>query len=499
MNALEQAKSALKESKRLIEYLHGNAQATGTGNTVLAQIDTALFALSSAETAEPKRLSASAVDLVARMLWEKQFEGTPWAGKRHLIRPDSLGDYRSLAEKIMRALTAPHDAQERDRMVLMLMIPSSAMCEVMEEEGWLWEDLLVAAEAITDEQYAAISAPQQAAQPAPAGGMTDELPPLPCAELSMPLHGLPSVHLYTADQIRERDVMWQTKINALLSRSNAPHPPQLNSLGLAVNWSVTVEVDAERVLCISDQHYAGMPDLDPYKETIRSCAKHLLAFIGEPNAPQPEAAQPAPMPLAWTDEMFNAAHEAMKIVSPHVTLDTIVRVVTTGLSAALPLPAQQVQNKQEVHDALQKAFMTLQSSGGEDRSIVLKFNRKKNAYIVHDFLLHCAVKDDPSNAGAQQVAEQKDAKWIDSEHSMTLTAKQVMEALEFIAPDRDTDIDQLECEVTLINLTAEHAPLDDDNKRMPAGLYMYVTEYPEEGCVPLFDVDAAMTAGGQEK
>lgn len=56
--------------------------------------------------------------------------------------------------------------------------------------------------------------------------------------------------------------------------------PELDSLGIARNWQVTVEVDAERVLCISNQHYSGKSDLEPYEATIESCAKHLLAFIG---------------------------------------------------------------------------------------------------------------------------------------------------------------------------------------------------------------------------
>jgi hypothetical protein len=36
---------------------------------------------------------------------------------------------------------------------------------------------------------------------------------------------------------------------------------------------------------------------------------------------------------------------------------------------------------------LSKAFVTLESSGGEGRTIVLKFNQREDAYAVHDFLL----------------------------------------------------------------------------------------------------------------
>lgn len=62
--------------------------------------------------------------------------------------------------------------------------------------------------------------------------------------------------------------------------SAEPRKPELNSLGIAKNWSVTVEAGGIRVLCISDQHYAGVSELEPYEPTIENAAKHLLAFIG---------------------------------------------------------------------------------------------------------------------------------------------------------------------------------------------------------------------------
>jgi hypothetical protein len=58
--------------------------------------------------------------------------------------------------------------------------------------------------------------------------------------------------------------------------------PRFTSLGIAETWSVTVEAEGRRVLCISDQHYAGLaePELTQFEGTIRSCAQHLLGFIG---------------------------------------------------------------------------------------------------------------------------------------------------------------------------------------------------------------------------
>jgi hypothetical protein len=97
------------------------------------------------------------------------------------------------------------------------------------------------------------------------------------------------------------EVYWPHPANAyraMLAASPSPSEPvaqaeqQLNSLGIAENWAVTVEVEGRSVLCISNQHYAGDGELGPYKSTIRNCAQHLLAFVGaEPAQPQ-EAEQP---------------------------------------------------------------------------------------------------------------------------------------------------------------------------------------------------------------
>lgn len=40
-------------------------------------------------------------DKIATLLWEKQFEGTPWQTKIHLIAPRSLEPYREFADKII--------------------------------------------------------------------------------------------------------------------------------------------------------------------------------------------------------------------------------------------------------------------------------------------------------------------------------------------------------------------------------------------------------------
>jgi hypothetical protein len=68
-------------------------------------------------------------------------------------------------------------------------------------------------------------------------------------------------------------------------------PPRFNSLGIAEHWAVTVHAEGRQVLCIESQCYGGIEDIDPYAETIRNCARHLMAFIGsgEEDAAPPQA------------------------------------------------------------------------------------------------------------------------------------------------------------------------------------------------------------------
>ena len=62
--------------------------------------------------------------------------------------------------------------------------------------------------------------------------------------------------------------------------------------------------------------------------------------------------------------------------------------------------------------------------------------------------------------------------------SLTLTAKQLREALVFANPDGSEDTDQAEIEVTI---TRRMAFKSTDGEAMPAGLYVHLTEYPDEG------------------
>lgn len=59
----------------------------------------------------------------------------------------------------------------------------------------------------------------------------------------------------------------------------------------------------------------------------------------------------------------------------------------------------------------------------------------------------------------------------------TMTGKQLEELLDFLAPDRSEE--QMESSVTIIK--RHDAFTSTDGEFMAAGLYAYLTEYPEEG------------------
>lgn len=63
-------------------------------------------------------------------------------------------------------------------------------------------------------------------------------------------------------------------------------------------------------------------------------------------------------------------------------------------------------------------------------------------------------------------------------YSITMSGTQLREALEFVNPDGPSDVDQAETEVTI---TEREAFTSSEGEAMPAGLYVHLAEYPEEG------------------
>lgn len=61
---------------------------------------------------------------------------------------------------------------------------------------------------------------------------------------------------------------------------------------------------------------------------------------------------------------------------------------------------------------------------------------------------------------------------------ITLSAADLVELADFCSPDRDTDPEQLETEIVLFYRRASKSTDGDD---MPAGVYVHLADYPEEG------------------
>lgn len=51
-------------------------------------------------------------------------------------------------------------------------------------------------------------------------------------------------------------------------------------------WEVEIRVCGERILTIGHEHLSGLADIDKYADVVRTCAEHLMSFIG-PEEPPP--------------------------------------------------------------------------------------------------------------------------------------------------------------------------------------------------------------------
>lgn len=62
--------------------------------------------------------------------------------------------------------------------------------------------------------------------------------------------------------------------------------------------------------------------------------------------------------------------------------------------------------------------------------------------------------------------------------TITINGKGLLELVDFTCPDHETDLEQQETEIVLLN---RGAFTSTDGEEMPAGVYAYLAEYPEEG------------------
>ena len=83
------------------------------------------------------------------------------------------------------------------------------------------------------------------------------------------------------------------------------------------------------------------------------------------------------------------------------------------------------------------------------------------------------------------------------EAMVTINAAQLRHALDFAAPDFDRDVDQRETDVTIAWREAGEV-IGDDGQPEPSGHVAWLTEYPEEGCLPLQESWSSGTANEAE-
>lgn len=88
----------------------------------------------------------------------------------------------------------------------------------------------------------------------------------------------------------------------------------------------------------------------------------------------------------------------------------------------------------------------------------------------------------PAAPQAEQQAVRPDKEW--QRNTVKLTAAQLAEALEFVAPDYFVDDEQHEHEVCIAWAPDGTVPHDEGGFE-PAGYVVWLAEYPEEGCMPL--------------
>ena len=47
------------------------------------------------------------------------------------------------------------------------------------------------------------------------------------------------------------------------------------------NWSVTVNIDGEDILCLSSNGLSGVNNVEEFRGYVLLCAEHLTSFIGQ--------------------------------------------------------------------------------------------------------------------------------------------------------------------------------------------------------------------------
>lgn len=70
------------------------------------------------------------------------------------------------------------------------------------------------------------------------------------------------------------------------------HEIKLPSPSPDAHWAVSVAIDGTQIVCIESNCLSGVEGVDRYAETIRTCAQHLLAFIGDAHSSSAKDSKP---------------------------------------------------------------------------------------------------------------------------------------------------------------------------------------------------------------
>jgi hypothetical protein len=271
-------------------------------------------------------------------------------------------------------------------------------------EGYLSADM-------PDRARAILAAPEAAhaqQDAAPLGYLT----PHALAELKAHRIGMPSNIWPNADEIAGATIPVYAA-SAAVSPSDATGAQAIKfALELAENENDDAAVSFLKAWNTEDAGYlkANWPDFDA---ATRDAERRTTAGEGE--------VRPLVEVLAALEELSRGA----EIAKSDEWVNQRASVLLAALAPRHSL-ATSATGKADAASAggllaeLSKAFVTLESNGGEGRTIVLKFNQREDAYAVHDFLLKGGGQE--YTYGATSAADATDAArldWLEQNHAQT--------------------------------------------------------------------------------
>lgn len=202
---------------------------------------------------------------------------------------DIVTNFDAMVDAVMALIATPAPQAAPSGYVLVPLIPNREMQHVMDEEGWQWEDLLAAAEAITEEQYNEIAAAPASLTPAPQGTASEPKIPQTPEEIVAFI----GAHYDSMEESEKPEETWfqlsvhdlqsamfywfQDVILGVASLTQAATSAQ--SLATKGAGVVTKAATSEPVACEHDFHYFG-------DQPARRCNKCNAVEVAAPPAAQ---------------------------------------------------------------------------------------------------------------------------------------------------------------------------------------------------------------------